>query len=218
MTADSQSAFFETFGYLLVHGLLTAVEMSMLASEGERVIGIRKISEKGDWADDDHSDEIAECSEPVTDLMLDDRIYGTAARLLGEDMIWGGSEYYVTRHPSHGWHSDRPGTAETDFPRLKIMTYLDTLTPDTGALRLIPGSHRLPLHDDLNAHQKSLFGVPGAEIPCQLFETKPGDVIFFHHSLYHGAYGGKPGRRYVAFKFLSRPQNDQQLASIQTFS
>jgi hypothetical protein len=53
-------------------------------------------------------------------------------------------------------------------------------------------------------------------VPC------PGDPSrrcnFFHHCFFHGVYGGAPGRRYVAFKFCSRPRNDEQLASIQKFS
>ena len=216
--SDDQFAFFETFGYLMFPGLFTESEMATLAREGERILGIAKKSEKSNWADHDYSDEIAERSPSVTDLLVDDRIFGAAERLMGPDLIWRGSEFYVTRHDSHGWHSDRPGTKEPDFPRLKIMVYLDSLTRDTGALRVIPSSHRQPMHDALNAHKKDLFGISGTEFPCHPLETNPGDVIFFHHCLYHGVYGGGPGRRYVAFKFCSRPRNAEQLASIQRFS
>jgi hypothetical protein len=216
--ADDQVEFFETFGFLMFRQLFTESEMAILAREGKRIWAIEKKSEKSNWADHDHSDEIAERSRSVTELLMDGRIFGGAERLMGPDLIWGGSEFFETRHGEHGWHSDRPGAKEPDFPRLKIMIYLDRVSRDTGCLRVIPGSHRQPMHDALNAHKLDLFGIPGVEFPCHPLETNPGDVIFFHHCLYHGAFGGGPGRRYVAFKFCSRPVNDDQLTSIQRLS
>ena len=32
---------------------------------------------------------------------------------------------------------------------MKVSLYLDPLTKETGCLRVIPGSHRLPLHETL---------------------------------------------------------------------
>ena len=70
----------------------------------------------------------------------------------------------------------------------------------TGALRLIPGSHR-PDHFvrqeqiDVN-NSLELFGVPPTEFPGSIaVETNPGDIVIFNHDLYHAAFGGGTRRR-----------------------
>ena len=47
--------------------------------------------------------------------------------------------------------------------------------------------------------------------PCP---TAPGDVVFFHHSLFHAAYGKFPTRRYIAIKFVTPPDSDAKLRSM----
>ena len=40
----------------------------------------------------------------------------------------------------------------------------------------------------------------------------------FHYSLYHAVYGKTGPRRYIALKYVSVPQNDEQLLSLQRWS
>ena len=72
-------------------------------------------------------------------LLDDPRILAIAKTLLGDDFNYMGSDgnFYVgdTR-----WHSDGGHKLE-DPMHIKIAFYLDPLTRDTGALRVIPGSH-----------------------------------------------------------------------------
>ena len=50
----------------------------------------------------------------------------------------------------------RLGRREVDFLRLKCMIYLEPMRRETGALRLIPGSHRLPLHENLASFRERI--------------------------------------------------------------
>ena len=57
-------------------------------------------------------------------------------QLLGQDMIWSGSEGVqgtMTRRPFHHWHADRPGPQELGYLRIKIMMYLDPMRKDAGS-------------------------------------------------------------------------------------
>ena len=91
-----------------------------------------------------HEGKARSCIVPFIDqtarlcALLDDaRILGIATSLLGDDFNYMGSDgnYYVgdTGWHSDGWHSN--------FTHIKIALYLDPLTRDTGAIRVIPGSH-----------------------------------------------------------------------------
>ena len=111
--------------------------------------------------------------------------------------------------------------------RLKVMIYLQSTTKEQGALRVIPGSHRMPFHEllwPLQAHHfkdgtiGDSFAVKGEEIPACVLEIAPGDVVFFHHSLFHAAYGKFPGRRSIAFKYATRPDTDAKLRSMHKYA
>ena len=58
----------------------------------------------------------------------------------------------------------------------------------------------------------------GEDIPACVLEIVPGDVVFFHHSLFHAAFGKFPRRRYIAFKFVTRPDSDAKLRSMQRYA
>ena len=78
-------------------------------------------------------------SDRLSALLDDPRIHDIAASILGDDFDYSGSDgnYYAgdTGWHSDGWYVNRP-------PSIKIALYLDPVTGDTGALRVIPGSHR----------------------------------------------------------------------------
>ena len=104
--------------------------------------------------------------------------------------------------------------------------YLDPFTPDTGCLRVIPGSHLLPgpvldllapMHSDIPANFSAdgrieRFAISPNEVPGLAIESEPGDVIFFSHQLWHASFGGKPGRRLKSLRLTT----DREREHIQT--
>ena len=111
--------------------------------------------------------------------------------LLGENFIWVGSEGmygFSDRLRDHHWHSDGDkDTRKLAYRHIKSMIYLDPLRRESGALRVIPGSHRLPLNemlqpfqDDHIKEQPTFFSLEGKEIPAYAIETDPGDVVLFN--------------------------------------
>ena len=220
MIRTQQKAHFDTFGYLLMRQLFAKDEIREITQEADRLL--EREREGRPFAKEGQSmAPFVEKCKLLTELVEDDRIYGTIESLIGPHFVWAGSEGNVTVRTEHRWHADRPGREELGYTRVKVMLYLDSTTRETGALRVIPGSHRMPLHTDLypfNAHQADPdfqpFGVPGAETPSVALESDPGDVVFFNQSLFHAVYGGWAGRRYVALKFAATPETDEEEAAL----
>lgn len=103
---------------------------------------------------------VAEHNAALGETMLaSEAVWGAMGQLLGPEFIFVGSEVMCgswNEWRGQGWHSDR-GMADGDsdldelaFTRAKLMAYPAMATqPQHGALRVIPASHRRPLHGAL---------------------------------------------------------------------
>ena len=138
---DSEINFFKTFGYLSFPQLM-ADRIEAIQDAFETVWSERGGGHNGK----PHEETARSCivpfidqSEELASLLDDPRILAIAKTLLGDDFNYMGSDgnFYVG---NTGWHSDGGHRLE-DPMHIKIAFYLDPLTRDTGALRVIPGSH-----------------------------------------------------------------------------
>ena len=83
------------------------------------------------------------------------------------------------------------------------------MTRDSGALRVIPGSHRAGepyaeiVHRELNG-DTPWGGIHGRDVPAEALETQPGDVAVFNHATKHSAWGGSDRRRMFTMVFTER--------------
>ena len=225
MTPEQQKACFESFGFLFVRQGFAKDEMDEIALEADRLWqedrGARPLGPEGQ-----HVMPFVELSSLLTGLVGEDRLFGVIENLLGPGFLWGGSEGNVTVRGTHQWHPDRPGDeAEVSYTRLKVNMYLDAVGIENGCLRVIPGSHRTPLHEEIepdHRHQRddtvAPFGVAGPDMPSVALESQPGDLCFFNQSLWHAVFNGWAGRRYIALRFAARPKTDKQIASFRHYS
>jgi Phytanoyl-CoA dioxygenase (PhyH) len=205
--SEQQVNFFQTFGYLGFPGLL-ADRAAAIDQAFENVW----VDHGGGHAGKAHDGTARSCivpfidqSEYLSSLLDDPRIHGIASRLLGDDFNYMGSDgnYYVgdTRWHSDGWH---PQTLH-----IKLAFYLDPLTANTGALRVIPGSHRLGdqyaegLQKQIRQSQDQ-WNVAGQELPAVALETQPGDLLCFNHNTKHAAFGGSKSRRMFTINLCQR--------------
>jgi hypothetical protein len=209
---DQQMAFFKTFGYLHFPGLLS--------DRIERIIAEFEVlfqSKGGGHYGRPHEGKARSCivpfidqSEYLSSLLDDPHILAIAASTCGDDFAYCSSDgnYYVG---DTGWHSD---TISPNYPYVKIALYLDPLTRDTGALRVIPGSH---LFGDRYADQvhrqigrsDQFWNMSGKDVPAAALETQPGDVVCFNQNLKHASFGGGQWRRMFTINFTSRFTEDR---------
>lgn len=214
-----QLAFFNTFGYLSFPGLLSH-KIERITNEFEKVWTERGGGHNGQFHDGQRRSCIVPFIDQSADLsaLLDDpRIVGIATSLLGADFNYMGSDgnYYAG---DTVWHSDGFNKI---LRHVKIALYLDPLTAETGALRVMPGSHHIEdtyansLEEQLRESQAHM-GVPGNQIPAIALETQPGDVVCFQHNTKHAAFGGG-GRRRMFTINLSQRYPDDMLADLRKY-
>ncbi|MCA1324087.1 phytanoyl-CoA dioxygenase family protein [Herbaspirillum sp. alder98] len=101
----------------------------------------------------------------------------------------------MTKHPTFGtatgWHRDIRYWSFEHNELISVWLALGAETPENGALKFIPGSHRLQLQPE----QMDELDFLRPEVPANqaLFaqgidlSLAPGDVVLFHSGLFHAA-------------------------------
>ena len=210
LTAE-QLNHYETFGFLIFRQLLTAKEMARYRSEFNTALD--------SWTDDGQHDRkkrhyasLMEQESPFIASLADDpRFADVAEQLIGSDAICIAVDgnYMVG---DTAWHCD---TGSLDYKAVKFCIYPDPLSASDGALRVIPGSHREPFHSRLSREPQTEFGVTADEVPAQVFETQPGDIVVFNIGLWHGAFRGNNHRRQGVIVYYEDPQTPAATTQVQ---
>ena len=211
--SEQQLNYFNTFGYLYFPGLMADC-IDRIIEEFEAVWAAHGGGHHGEQ----HEGRARSCivpfpdqSEYLSSLLDDPRIHDIAASILGDDFNYtsGDGNFYVgdTR-----WHSD--GYSGERIPSIKIAFYLDPLTRDTGAVRVIPGSHHCgdAYADGLQEalpDSDAAWGVAPNQVPCQVVETQPGDIVVFWHNTKHAAFGGSQRRRMYTMNFYEHVPDER---------
>ena len=152
----------------------------------------------------------------------DERIVTRMEQLFGEPVCLTLAHHncVMTKHPRYGtatgWHRD---IRYWRFLRPDLVTVWLALGEESdanGALRVIPGSHRLDIQpsqlDELDflrpdvAQNQALFAQGIA------LELHPGDVLFFHSGLFHSAGTNTGNEVKTSVVFAYRGQSNSPLA------
>jgi hypothetical protein len=217
MLTQGQKAHFEAFGFLLIPQLLTPGEVATMKRESNEIFDEVRGEAPFDGQKREPVQPFFERRPFLASLLDDDRIHGIPESLLGPGFFLFGTEGNLHVGDTQ-WH----GANLTDSPpdklrSVKVAFYVDPLTKENGSLRIIPGSHRRPFADRLQVlwdqyDDQSIqpLGVSGAEMPAVALESQPGDVAVFTESVFHGAFGGAPGRHQHAVSFGEHPKTEAQ--------
>jgi hypothetical protein len=217
--SDANLRFFDTFGYLVMPGLLRE-DIAWITEEFDRVWRERDRGKDGHRGSHeaipvvpfiDQSERLATLLEhPSLEPILEQAVGPGFNYLSGDGRIY---------HGDTTWHWDAEAPPHTPF--YKVAIYLDPLTRDTGALRVIPGTHRIADAYAQRARSanrcQSELGISADAVPCVALETKPGDLILFHQNLIHGSCGGGDRRRMFAINIAPRAETEEQLAALRGY-
>ncbi len=135
----------------------------------------------------------------------------TLRQLLGgHDLRWI-SGYVITKDPKAGalwWHQDwwcwnHPVSLHPDAPQVALLCYLSDTNSATGALRVLPGSHRrsIPLHSLLPDAYEQGEDLPSdhpavSDQPDQLtLNLRAGDAVALDYRLLHGTHPNRSEHR-----------------------
>jgi hypothetical protein len=221
LLTEQQKQFFETFGYIVMPGLL-ADDVNWITEEFEAVFRDRGMV---------HDGTKRSCIVPFIDqrellctLLDHPRIEGLIASLLGDQFnyVGGDGNYYSG---DTGWHSDG---FHLVGKFLKVAIYLDPVTRDTGCLRVIPGTHRMdalalpdqgkPGWDARQAGKsRELWGIEPRDVPCMALESQPGDVVAFNHNLMHASFGGSKRRRMFTLNNCRHCETPEEIQDLENY-
>lgn len=211
---------FETFGFLIRRQVFSEEEIDRINKEFDSYLasikeGFEKKNEPGircwpNWSN------LNPDTPYMASLLEDPRIYMTSEQLQGEDTYAVYSNANSFRFNSN-WH---PDAVHPNLHLLKSLVYLQPTTADNGSLRVISGSHKSPLFDDLhrlkmnNSNDKSEIldgsAMRSEDVPAYVFCSQPGDVITFNMRLWHAAFCGYEDRRNCSFAFCSNPKTAEE--------
>ncbi|MEZ4863599.1 MAG: phytanoyl-CoA dioxygenase family protein [Caldilineaceae bacterium] len=209
-----QKHFFETFGYLVLPGLVQA-QVGWITEEFEAVFRDRGVVHDGTQRSVivPFIDQRARLCTLLDLPAIVDLISG----LIGDEFNYlGGDGNFYTGDTR--WHSDGFHMVGT---YLKVAFYLDPVTSTSGCLRVIPGSHRTDLRDTWDARKArdaaTLWGIEQNQVPAVPLESQPGDVVAFNHNLMHAAFGGSKRRRMFTMNCCAHCETPAEIQEMETF-
>ncbi|WP_181787402.1 phytanoyl-CoA dioxygenase family protein [Streptomyces phytophilus] len=194
--SHQQIEHFRAFGYVVLHGLLTHEETGRLTAE---VTAGLTDAYGGLGTDTDPYDEggirgdylpLAADRTPFSQSLIadDPRLFQGSAELCGR-MTVPAVPSAVCFTTNSGWHTD----VGPDVPGVTFLAHLEPRTAQTGALRVLSGSHdpayarRLAAYRGLDPANQGFSGWP---MPETVLPTRPGDVLAFDVHLLHRSAGG----------------------------
>ena len=209
---EQQIRFFENFGYLKLPRAFRE-ELEWILPEFEQVFADRQVV---------HDGSKRSCIVPFIDqrerlsTLLDHPVIVSAATaLIGGDFNYlGGDGNYYSGDTS--WHTDG---FHTVGKYIKMAFYLDPVRAATGALRVVPGSqHTDPRWEGRHpAKAEELYGIPQREMPAQVLETDPGDLLIFNHNIMHASFGGSGFRRMFTLNLCRRAETPAEIADLEDY-
>src|SRR6266851_2616655 len=198
MLTTAQADHFRTFGFTVLPGFVTdcgaalraeagaAIRDAYIATHDERVI---------DGISGHYLPMAARLTPVSASLVCDDpRFIDAAEQLLGGPVIPECPEG-VLYFAEASWHDDDG----IGVRGVKFAAYFDELNADSGALRLVPGSHHREQNTRLAGYRNRQMPVRSdaeaaayqASIPGYVAATTAGDVIAFDLHTWHASLGGR---------------------------
>ena len=217
LITPAENKAFREQGFLLLKSVFTQDEVAPLLAEVHRVeeeaVSVGAVLREEAYVFNKNSFRLVRILRMSTmfDHLIDHPGYfGKLVSLIGSHIQLMGTEIFV-RGPSSeaivNFHTDLGEGLQqilpddhNSFVQIKMQIFLTDLSePDSGNFVLVPGSHRIRVTDtDEYCTVKSInqqIG-PDGRLPENALQVlaKPGDVLFFPHSLWHAVAPNRSGR------------------------
>ena len=210
MLTELQKHEFETFGFLLLKDFIPRDEMQIYIDAFDETM--TKANGGVPWdrePEQHHVRAFYQYNPTIYHQMLDhEKINGVVEDLLGQDYAFWAAEGWH-RWGGTGWHHD--SVAPEGQTHLKFTFFLEPVGADTGALRMLPCSHFLPMRQRMEEWYGGMGVGDYANWPASVtLESNPGDAVIFNIKTYHAAFGEKADRRVIYINYIQHPQTPQE--------
>ena len=211
---------FNTFGFIIMREVFSGDEIKTIQGEFDLRAASASGYEPFDGTKPHGFNMMGDDTPFFASLMEDPRFVEAAEGMFGDVIGYiAAANRYVT---NTSWHYD---SGCYEGYGVKFAMYLQPVRADTGALRVIPGSHKRPWFDELDERPPLRYAwarqdfaraeVPEVidSIPGFACESDPGDVIAFDERLWHASLGGSNDRQQCDLVYMNYPETPQEVAS-----
>ncbi len=211
MLTQQQIKYFHTFGFLIFRQLFSQDELNTIHQEFEGAMETAYHHAPFDGTRRHWLPMMGPETPFFTNLPEDSRFCEVAEHLYGEDVFFVVSD--ANRYVGNTtWHPDHHADPTQDCYGVKFAYYLEPVGAESGALRLIPASHKNPLHDELRENLSQL-GLEVCDVPSYVCESEPGDVVAFDMRCWHASWGGSDDRRMCTMVYYNNPKTPEEDAA-----
>ncbi len=216
MLTEHQQTYFETFGFLPLRGLFSPREVETFKEEFKlKMETTRRFTGPQDAPPEIVSWTNLGAETPLlASLIEDSRIVSIAEQLLGEDCV-GLSCNSISYVNDTAWHGDNYNFA---MHSIKFLFYMQPVSADSGALRVITGSHKKLFHDEVTGYglagyddAKNRLGTERIqEGPAFICDVEPGEPVVFDSHIWHASCGGSTDRRTFSITYSANPKTTEE--------
>lgn len=219
MLSELEITQFEVFGFVVLRGFLTQQDIDTLNAEFDVALERAEATmERASFRKQLNWWNFMPDTPFTASLLEQPRFLDKVKQLLGDDVVASFSASNSFSGDRTDWH---PDTSQKNWRGLKFGIYLQSLDGSNGALRLIPGSHREPMHSEFKriplkegfAHSDVLLqddGLTVDQVPSHIAAVECGDVLIFDNYAWHGSYGGGEDRRLITMGYFAAPKTPEQ--------
>ena len=215
MANNERQRHFGTFGFVQVRQALTKSRLKSLVEDYHRTMDTNElrlpINELGQ-APAFVSACMGYASASIVDLATNEQSLVFAEALLGGPAICVQAAAYQ-RSGDTRWHSDN---LDARYKGLKLYINLDPVDENSGALRVIVGSHleqtRRSLLPKRYEAAEQQFGLAADQLPATILSSEPGDLSAFDLRIWHAVCGTRSLRRIVELTYYKAPQTPSERA------
>ena len=220
MLTEDQVRQFKTFGFVVMRSVLTEDELKTAQAEFDHRAAVVASYEPFDGTKPHSFNMMGNDTPFFASLLEDPRFAEAAEQMFGVVLGYAANANRYIGNTS--WHYDAGSYEGTG---VHFAMYLQPVRADTGALRMIPGSHNSPWFEELDerpplryAWARQDFARAEApevidSIPAYACETDPGDVVAFDWRVYHATQGGSDDRHQVSLDYHIYPRTPQEVAT-----
>jgi len=204
LTSGDRIRQIEVEGYLLLPDLLSGEEIALL----------KEITATFETTPVDYSVHQRGCQQielvggKVTELIGQPEVLGFLRQLFGDEVIFMSYDYAWSGpgHPGISLHTDGQPYGSEIFGyegscphRLRLLYYLDDLTPEVSPFRVVPRSH-LSMHADANPYLR--YESHPEEV---MVTAKAGSAVLINQKVFHGNYPNTGDRPRELLAIAYRP-------------
>lgn len=200
-------------GYLPLPGLMSPAQVAAIRGRVQALIAEEGEGAGAEFKQEDGADRLANLVDkgPLFETCFSHpRVLAAMNLVLKGDFKLSSLNGRAAR-PGQGrqaLHADWAGGVDPgDFQVCNSIWLLVDFTPDNGATRVVPGSHKT------GRHPSDALDDPGASHPDEILLTgQAGTVVIFNSHLWHGGtLNQTESPRYALHSYFTRRHNPQQI-------